>query len=388
MMYTLAVLLWSLLATTSAHQVHQHASTATLNHPESTILEALSTYNDPVQAMVALHPSSADMLAEPRLLEVMDGSEVRWMTEGDKLRLRREDIDFIDWTRRDLLVERGFQADPNMPKVSHQAQVRKVFPHLSTTNMFEFLETFTAYYNRLYTSKTGVESQRWLYDEILDIIRKAPSTCRLSVEQIPHLFPQNSIIARFSPSGPRNISQTVTIIGSHLDSVNQYFPLLNAPGADDDGSGTATILEAFRSLVQVGYSPVDGPVEFHWWAGEEAGLLGSMDVAEDYKARGLNVGAVLNVDETAFIKVNSTPAINLIEVGATEKLNKWVHDLAKEYVDIGVKYSGMVGRGLDHQAWTRHGYSAVSIVEGDQAEGGWLPFPHTGASFTARNSKS
>jgi len=36
------------------------------------------------------------------------------------------------------------------------------------------------------------------------------------------------------------------------------------------------------------------------------------------------------------------------------------------------------GRRLDHQSWTRHGYPAVSIVEGDQAEGAWLPFPHTG----------
>jgi hypothetical protein len=34
---------------------------------------------------------------------------------------------------------------------------------------------------------------------------------------------------------------------------------------------------------------------------------------------------VLNVDETAFARANSTPAINLIEVAATEKLNKWVH---------------------------------------------------------------
>ncbi len=35
--------------------------------------------------------------------------------------------------------------------------------------MFEFLEVFTSYYNRLYTSETGVKSQRWLYDEILDV---------------------------------------------------------------------------------------------------------------------------------------------------------------------------------------------------------------------------
>jgi len=180
--------------------------------------------------------------------------------------------------------------------------------------MFEFLEVFTSYYNRLYTSETGVKSQRWLYDEILDvsivlifsvshtpgshwesppgadlcasylvtltltyqqIVRKAPSTCRLSIERFPHSFPQDSIIARFSPSGTRDLSQPVTIIGAHPDSVNLYFPLLNAPGADDNGSGTATILEAFRTLVSVGFEPVHGPVEFHWWAGEEAGLLGS-----------------------------------------------------------------------------------------------------------------
>lgn len=56
-----------------------------------------------------------------------------------------------------------------LPNISHQAQVRAVQAHLSTTNMFEFLETFTGYYNRLYTSETGVKSQRWLFDEILDV---------------------------------------------------------------------------------------------------------------------------------------------------------------------------------------------------------------------------
>ena len=208
------------------------------------------------------------------------------------------------------------------------------------------------------------------------IVRKAPASCRLSVEQFPHRFPQNTIIARFSPSGVRNVSQPLTIVSAHLDSVNNLFPLLNAPGADDDGSGTATILEAFRALIKIGYEPLT-PVEFHWYAGEEAGLLGSADVAEDYRSRGIPVGGILNVDETAFVKPNSTRAINLVAVGATEKLNDWVSDLAKEYVEIGVKFSGMIGRSLDHQSWTRRGFPAVSIVEGDQGEGGWLPFPHT-----------
>lgn len=235
-----------------------------------------------------------------------------------------------------------------------------MFPHLSETNMFEMLEVFTSYYNRVYTSESGVKSQRWLFDEITDvgdidhlsrlenradtdqIVRKAPPTCRLSIEQFPPAFPQNSIIARFSPSGKRNTSQPVTVISAHLDSVNFWFPLLDAPGADDNGSGSATILEAFRALVNVGFEPEHGPVEFHWTAGEEAGLLGALDIAEEYKSRGIRVSGVFNVDETAFVKANSTPAINLIEVGATEKLNKWVYKLAREYADVDVKLSGMM----------------------------------------------
>jgi hypothetical protein len=44
-----------------------------------------------------------------------------------------------------------------------------VFPHLSPINMFEMLEVFTSYYNRVYTSESGVKSQRWLFDEITDV---------------------------------------------------------------------------------------------------------------------------------------------------------------------------------------------------------------------------
>jgi hypothetical protein len=88
------------------------------------------------------------------------------------------------------------------PDITHQAQVKRAIQHLSTTAMFEMLETFTGYYNRLYTSETGVASQKWLFDEILDvrvfdsvqgfpfsdcrntsyqIIRKAPPRVKLSL---------------------------------------------------------------------------------------------------------------------------------------------------------------------------------------------------------------
>lgn len=67
------------------------------------------------------------------------------------------------------MLIRSKLTDVGLPNITHQAQVRAVQAHLSTTNMFEFLETFTGFYNRLYTSETGVKSQRWLFDEILDV---------------------------------------------------------------------------------------------------------------------------------------------------------------------------------------------------------------------------
>lgn len=38
-------------------------------------------------------------------------------------------------------------------------------------------------------------------------------------------------------------------------------------GADDDGSGTVTILESYRSLLASGFAP-ERPVEFHWYSAE------------------------------------------------------------------------------------------------------------------------
>lgn len=62
-------------------------------------------------------------------------------------------------------------------------------------------------------------------------------------------------------------------------------------------------MEAFRSLVHNGFKP-ERPVEFHWYSGEEAGLLGSQDVADKYYQEGKRVVAMLQNDMTGFIGKN------------------------------------------------------------------------------------
>lgn len=69
------------------------------------ILAAIETHADPVAALVSLHEDEARAeteaaLAEPRLLRRLGtrNAKAEWMTEGDKMRLRREGVKFMDVT--------------------------------------------------------------------------------------------------------------------------------------------------------------------------------------------------------------------------------------------------------------------------------------------------
>ena len=92
----------------------------------------------------------------------------------------------------------------------------------------------------------------------------------VEVNPFKHPWPQSSIIARI----PGRTAKTV-VIGAHQDSINLFLPsLLGAPGADDDGSGTVTILEAFRVLVKHlkdSGEQLEQTVEFMWYSAEEGG---------------------------------------------------------------------------------------------------------------------
>ncbi|MFJ5231320.1 M28 family peptidase [Kitasatospora sp. NPDC088391] len=77
-------------------------------------------------------------------------------------------------------------------------------------------------------------------------------------------YTSNNLIADW-PGGP---SDQVTMFGAHLDSVSA------GPGINDNGSGSATLLE--NALVLAQQNPtMSRHVRFAWWAGEEQGLQGS-----------------------------------------------------------------------------------------------------------------
>ena len=94
----------------------------------------------------------------------------------------------------------------------------------------------------------------------------------------------------------RSDPRRVYIMSAHLDSISPQ-PLTDAPGADDDGSGTAAVMLAARIMRTYNF---DYTVRFIAFTGEERGLCGSGHYAQDAKGRGDDIRGVINLDMIAY----------------------------------------------------------------------------------------
>lgn len=186
-------------------------------------------------------------------------------------------------------------------KLVYNETLNPMMKELSKKIMRKHLEKFTSFYTRYYKSSYGAESSAWL----LSLVNKTINECGAAehgtfVKAFPHPWGQSSVIATI----PGRSNKTV-VIGAHQDSINLFFPsILAAPGADDDGSGTVTILEALRVLLQsdsIRQGNASNTLEFHWYSAEEGGLLGSQAIFSAYEKSGRDVKAMLQQDMTGYI---------------------------------------------------------------------------------------
>ena len=91
--------------------------------------------------------------------------------------------------------------------------------------------------------------------------------------------------------------QRVVIICAHYDSRSRQ-PETAAPGADDNASGTAAVMEAARVLSS---TPFDFTVKFIAFSAEEGALAGSRHYAEDARRRGEQIVGVVNLDMIGYV---------------------------------------------------------------------------------------
>jgi len=303
-------------------------------------------------------------LNEVRLVQ-MEGQPPVYMTELEKIEAKAKGVKFFDITDTpdlDTFSHVKTQASYSYAPPKLHAQVYEVIQTLSTAGPREHLEKFTSFFTRHYRSESGRESQQWLLSKVKEITDEnaAPSLRpHITVEEFKHSWGQNSIVARIN--GSSSADNRIVIVGAHQDSTS-LFPWGRAPGADDDGSGTVTILESYRSILASGYIP-DRPVEFHWYSAEEGGLLGSQAVAQAYAAQGLEVYAMSQFDMTAWVKEGTKEEVGVIVDFVDDSLTKYNKLLVETYLSIPYVETKCGYACSDHASWKKAGYPSIFTIE-------------------------
>lgn len=301
-----------------------------------------------------------------RLIQTGSQSPAQWMSLEDIQRLRQNNVGFMDITDAQELDSGSLLAGytSKLPtELTQQELVKKASSQVSTKLYGDILKPFTAFHNRYYDSSNGQKSSQWLQQQVGQLTSGGHN---VTVSAFKHRFPQSSVIARWEPQ--EDNGETV-IISAHQDSVNQWLPWFGrAPGADDDGSGTVTILEALRVMVATSKQPPRRAVEFHWYAGEEGGLLGSQDVAKSYKKAGRKVVADLHFDMTGFWKKGQQEVIGLVQDNTDPETTELVKKLALAYTKL--KTTGFsCGYGCsDHASWNKAGIRSAMAFESGEME--------------------
>jgi hypothetical protein len=112
--------------------------------------------------------------------------------------------------------------------------------------------------------------------------------------RVPQPTPITNVIATLRGSQPESADR-IYLVSGHYDSrvTDVLDATSDAPGADDDASGVAAVLEMARVMAKHRF---DATIKFVAFAGEEQGLLGSAFFAEQAKQQGLNIAGMFSND--------------------------------------------------------------------------------------------
>jgi Zn-dependent M28 family amino/carboxypeptidase len=202
-----------------------------------------------------------------------------------------------------------------------------------------------------------------------------------------------NVVATLTPEPTHHrMPRRVLVVGGHYDSraSDPMDAVSDAPGANDDGSGTALVMELARILSK---RKLEATVVCIAFAGEEQGLLGAAAWAEMAKQNGWNVEAMFNNDmvgnsrsgtgkrEPSYVRLFSEAfspvdtgivfrqriSLGYENDGGSRSLARYIKEVAERYHPwFGVKLIYRLDRflrGGDHRPFHERGFRAVRFCD-------------------------
>lgn len=236
-------------------------------------------------------------------------------------------------------------------------EIESALKEVSESNLKESIEFLSAFHDRYNKGDQPNQAVDALKTRIEAMLKG--SKIKFEVSTIDHRSTRQKSLRVRVPGATR--PQEIVVLGAHLDSINtSWWGNDEAPGADDNASGTSNLIEALRVLSQ--HSQPERTIEFMWYAGEESGLLGSAEIAGEYKKKNADVVAVLQLDMTLH------PGDGEFTLGSmTDFTSSWlrgyIESLNSAYLKARI-VDDKCGYGCsDHASWYRQGYPTVMPFE-------------------------
>ncbi len=167
------------------------------------------------------------------------------------------------------------------------------------------------------------------------------------------------------------------ILGAHYDSYNtQSDPMVYAPGADDNASGTAAVMEIARVLADI---PTRKTIIFVPFGAEEIGLVGSNYYSGVALANGWDIELMLNFDMIGW-NPDETPNVWVKTDPASYAYAELASQLGSSRTTLLPYINTSAGGGSDHYYFGQRGYHFIYAEEGNFDTPGW----HTNADTLSR----
>lgn len=285
-------------------------------------------------------------------------------------------------------------ADPRVQKIVAAVSPERLQQLLTRLVSFGTRETLS---NQDGTTRAIGGARQWIFDEMK---RSGP---RLQVSFDTHqIAPQGritrqvelrNVMAVLPGRSPRRI-----YVSGHYDSLNlgergqtglntgaatnpqataEFNHDVEAPGANDDGSGTVLTMELARVFAESGLE-FDATLVFICWAGEEQGLIGSAVHARNLVAAQATVEAVFNNDIVGNSHggngIVDAESVKVYAVGPEDSmarsLARYIARAAGVYVPSHqirlMAREDRFGRGSDQSSFTQAGYPAIVFREANE----------------------
>lgn len=290
--------------------------------------------------------------------------------------------------------------------VQRDPEIEKMVKEVSADSLKSYIKTLVAFGTRNTLStqtdpRRGIGAARnWVLSKFNEFAKQSGGRLSAFIDtttlqpdgrrvDVPLLL--GNVVATLKGTDPND--KRIFIISGHLDNMrsNVMDRTGDAPGADDDGSGTVAVMECARVMSRHSFPAT---VIFVAVSGEEQGLLGATYMSEKAKKEGWDIEAVLNNDIMGSNNSNETNIINNTKVrvfseglpayetekaavnirnlglendGKARQLARYVKETGERYVDnlevVLVYRNDRFLRGGDHTPYVQRGFAAVRITE-------------------------